>query len=322
MNNTQPQTQPQTQPHTQPRAQSKTDNRFLQLLDRQQALLADGATGTNLFDMGLTAGDAPELWNLSQPEKIIALHQSFADAGADIILTNSFGANASRLKLHSAEDQVYDINKAAATIARQVADNSGRTLAVGGSIGPTGEMLFPLGTLTEDEAAAMFAAQAQGLADGGVDVIWIETMSALEEVIAAVKGAKTVGLPIVTTMSFDTHGHTMMGISPAAFSDFKHQTLGEDVTAIGCNCGVGAEESLAALAKVAPDIIKVVKANCGVPQFKNGEICYTGTVESMAEYAKTAAQSGIRVIGGCCGTTPAHLRAMRAALDAVNAARS
>lgn len=292
-------------------------NHFLHLLNEKKALLADGATGTNLFEAGLESGDAPELWNLEQPEKITALHESFVNVGADIILTNSFGGNSSRLALHKAEDKVYELNKAAATLARAVADNSGRRVAVAGSMGPTGEMLFPLGVLMEEDAAKIFAEQAKGLADGGADVLWIETMSSVEELAAAVAGAKTAGLPIVTTMSFDTNGHTMMGISPKAFSDYKKETLGDDVVAIGCNCGVGAPETLEAIEQMDKDIILVTKANCGVPEYKDGAIRYSGTVDSMAEYTKQAVENGVRIVGGCCGTTPAHLAAMRAAMDNV-----
>lgn len=291
------------------------NNHFLTLLDSGKVLLADGAIGTNLFEAGLESGDAPELWNIDQPDKISALHQSFVEAGADIILTNSFGGNSSRLALHKAENKVQVLNKAAAELARHVADNSGRSVAVAGSIGPTGEMLFPLGTLTEEEAASIFAEQAKGLADGGADMIWIETMSSFEELSAAVTGAKSVGLPIVTTMSFDTNGHTMMGVAPKAFSDYKHNTLGDDVIAIGCNCGVGAPETLEAIEKMDKDLILVSKANCGVPEYKDGAIRYSGTVESMAAYAKQAATNGVRIVGGCCGTTAEHLRAMRDALD-------
>lgn len=295
-----------------------TNNRFLTLLSSGKTLLADGAIGTNLFAAGLLSGDAPELWNLNHSDKITALHQSFVDAGADIILTNSFGGNRSRLALHHAQDDVAELNQRAAELARQVADGSERLVAVAGSIGPTGEMLFPLGVLSEEEATTLFAEQAQALAKGGADVIWIETLSALEELTAAVNGAKTTGLPIVTTMSFDTNGHTMMGISPQAFSDYKKETLGDSVIAIGCNCGVGAPETLVALEKMDQSLSLVSKANCGVPEYKDGEIRYSGTVASMADYAKTAAQSGVRIVGGCCGTTAEHLAAMRQAIDSVN----
>lgn len=295
-----------------------TNNRFLTLFSSGKTLLADGAIGTNLFAAGLVSGDAPELWNLEHSEKITALHQSFVEAGADIILTNSFGGNGSRLALHNAQDRVSELNQRAAELARQVADNCDRPVAVAGSIGPTGEMLFPLGLLSENDATDLFAEQAQALAKGGADVLWIETLSSLEELTAAVNGAKTTGLPIVTTMSFDTNGHTMMGTSPQAFSDFKKDTLGEAVIAIGCNCGVGAPETLTALEKMDQSLALVSKANCGIPEYKDGEIRYSGTVASMADYAKAATQAGVRIVGGCCGTTAEHLAAMRNAIDSAN----
>lgn len=291
------------------------ENTFTKLLNDKKVLLADGATGTNLFAVGLNSGDAPELWNVDNPEKILALHQSFIDAGSDIILTNTFGGNRKRLELHQAQERVEELNMAAAQLAKKAAESVGKPVAVAGSIGPTGEMLMPLGLLTSEEATEVFAEQAQALKKGGADVIWIETMSSLEELQAAVDGAKQTGLPVVTTMSFDTHGHTMMGISPKAFSDYKHDTLKTDVTAIGCNCGVGADETLDAIRQMDADIVKVAKANCGIPQYVDGAIHYSGTPESMAEYTKSAIEAGVKIIGGCCGTTPAHLKAMRQVID-------
>jgi 5-methyltetrahydrofolate--homocysteine methyltransferase len=144
--------------------------------------LADGATGSNLFDVGLMSGDAPELWNTEHPDRIANLHKSFVDAGADIILTNTFGGTVYRLKLHQAQGRMAELNQTAARIAREVADASGREVAVAGSMGPTGEIMEPIGTLTFDQAKAAFAEQALALAAGGVDVLWIETMSSREEV--------------------------------------------------------------------------------------------------------------------------------------------
>ena len=197
-------------------------NRFLRLLAEKPFLMADGATGTNLFQVGLQAGDAPELWNFDHVDRIEGLHQSFVDAGSDIILTNSFGGTRYRLKLHDLQDRVTEINQRAAEIARRIADKSGREVVVAGSMGPTGELFQPLGALSEEDAIAAFREQALALKAGGADVIWIETMSAKEEVVAAVKGAASAGLPIVTTMSFDTNGRTMMGLTPADFVSFVH----------------------------------------------------------------------------------------------------
>jgi 5-methyltetrahydrofolate--homocysteine methyltransferase len=165
------------------------------MLRTKNVLLADGATGTNLFDAGLTAGDAPDLWNVERPEAIKALYRSFVDAGADIILTNTFGSTRHRLKLHAADNRVFEINEAGARLAREVADAAGRPVVVAGSMGPTGELFVPLGALTEADAVAAFTEQAEGLKAGGADVCWIETMSAVEEIQAAARGAIAAGMP-------------------------------------------------------------------------------------------------------------------------------
>ncbi|MEO8408497.1 MAG: homocysteine S-methyltransferase family protein, partial [Oxalobacteraceae bacterium] len=187
-------------------------NRLLKLLQTRRWLLTDGATGTNLFTMGLTSGDTPELWNIEHPDRIAKLHRSFIEAGADIILTNSFGGNRYRLGLHKAQSRVEELNEAAARIARCEADACGRDIVVAGSMGPTGEILEPVGALSIDAATAAFAEQAQALMQGGVDVLWIETMSSREEAEAAIAAAAATGLPVVCTMSFDTNGRTMMGV--------------------------------------------------------------------------------------------------------------
>jgi len=294
-------------------------NRFTHLLSTRPWLLADGATGSNLFDVGLMSGDAPELWNTEQPAKITALHQSFVDAGADILLTNSFGGTRYRLKVHKAEDRVAELNTTAARLARAVADASGREVAVAGSMGPTGEIMEPIGPLSIAQATEAFAEQARALAEGGADVLWIETMSSVEEVQAAVAGAATTGLPIVCTLSFDTNGRTMMGISPSDFAALE-KTLVPRLAACGTNCGVGASEVVACIHNLAaaagPDVVLVAKGNCGIPQYVDGAICYNGTPELMAVYARMALDAGARIIGGCCGTSPKHLRAMRDALEA------
>jgi len=186
------------------------------LLAEGRPLLADGATGTNLFAMGLTSGDSPELWNAERADRIESLHRSFVDAGSDIILTNSFGANRRRLMLHKLEGRTRELNRLAAEIARKVADSAGRRVVVAGSVGPTGDLLAPLGPLSEDEAVDVFIEQIEGLREGGADVAWIETMSAAEEAACAAQSAIAVGLPYVITYSFDTAGRTMMGLLPGA----------------------------------------------------------------------------------------------------------
>lgn len=287
------------------------------LLIEKQILLADGASGTNFMNMGLEPGFPPDLWNVSEPEKPETLHQSFVDAGSDIILTNTFGANGPRLKLHKAQDQVYEVNKAGAEIACKVAERADHAVIVAGSVGPTGELFEPLGAMTPDSARAAFVEQMRGLKDGGADVIWIETMSASEEIKAAAEAAVEVGIPYVFTASFDTAGKTMMGIAPDALNDLADQLPG-NALAFGANCGVGASDLLVSVLDMTgkdPEAIIVAKANCGIPVVKGATTEYTGTPELMAEYVALAADAGVRIIGGCCGTSPIHIKAMRDALD-------
>jgi 5-methyltetrahydrofolate--homocysteine methyltransferase len=282
-------------------------------------LLADGAMGTSLFAQGLATGDSPELWNLDHPERVRVVHRGFIAAGSDLILTNSFGANRCRLALHGAAERVAELNSAAAALARAEADQAGRTVLVAGSIGPTGEIFQPIGALAPADGAAAFAEQAAALAEGGCDLLWIETISAAEELEAALAGAAPTGLPIVASMTFDTHGRTMMGLTPAAAMALR-TGLAARPAAFGANCGIGPAglvESVLGLARAAaPGDLIVAKGNCGIPQYQEGHIHYDGTPAVMADYACLARDAGARVIGGCCGTTAAHIRAMAAALVA------
>jgi 5-methyltetrahydrofolate--homocysteine methyltransferase len=291
-------------------------DRLTSLLAERPWLLADGATGSNLFEVGLQSGDAPELWNSDHPERIARLHRSFVEAGADIILTNSFGGTRYRLKLHKAQDRVAELNEKAARIARAEADRAGRIVLVAGSMGPTGEILEPLGPLSLDAAREAFAEQAAALAKGGADILWIETMSSVEEAEAAVAGARTTGLPVVATLSFDTNGRTMMGVTPSELAALNRKL---HLAACGSNCGVGPSELVACIVNLAtasdPSAILVAKANCGIPQYVDGAIRFNGTPELMAQYACLSLDAGARIIGGCCGTTPEHLRVMRRALE-------
>ena len=294
-------------------------NPFEKLLGEKPTLLADGATGTSFFAMGLQSGDAPELWNVDYPERVARHYQAFIDAGSDLVLTNSFGGTRYRLQLHKAEQRVAELNIAAAAILREVVNKSDREVIVAGSIGPTGEILAPLGDLQAEDAISAFSEQALALQQGGADVIWIETMSSQEEVEYAVQGARQTGLPIVFTMSFDTNGRTMMGVGAADLMSL-HRRLG--VHACGTNCGIGASEVVAAILNFQAskhseggEPILVAKANCGIPEFIDGEIHYNGTPEIMARYATMARDAGARIVGGCCGTSPEHVAAMRYALD-------
>ena len=290
-------------------------NILQQQIDEKGYLLADGATGTNLFAMGLTSGDAPELWNTDEPEKIRALYRSFIDAGSDIVLTNSFGGNRYRLKLHNAQSRVHELNSKAASIALEEAKKESRKVIVAGSMGPSGELIQPLGELSIEDCEQAFFEQGQALVDGGADVLWIETMSAQDEMEAAIRGAARTGHPVVATMSLDTNGNTMMGISPRELVTICNQ---QNLAAFGTNCGVGASEVVASIVSSSqenPVAPLVAKANCGIPEFVEGEIRYNGTPELMADYAVMVRNAGAKIIGGCCGTTPAHLVSMRAALD-------
>lgn len=288
-------------------------NLFLELLEKRPYLIADGAMGTSLFKRGLETGDAPELWNVDHKDRVESVHQEYVDAGSDIILTNSFGCNRHRLKLHNAQDRTYELNKAAAERARAVADAAARPVVVAGSMGPTGEILEPVGALSVADATEAFAEQAKGLKDGGVDVLWVETMSSREESQAAVAGASSVGLPVVTTMTFDTAGKTMMGVSPQeAYEHLSH--LETAPTAIGANCGLGPTESVISISQmtaiVPKDAVIVAKANCGIPEFKNGEFRFSGTPDLMGKYARMARDCGARIIGGCCGSDGTVIKAI------------
>lgn len=292
-------------------------NPLSKLLAEKGVLLADGATGTNLFAMGLEAGEAPEMWNENHPDRIVKLHQDFVDAGADIILTNSFGGTRHRLKLHNADDRVFEMNRKAAEIARSVADKAPRKVIVGGSVGPTGELLIPLGAMSYEDAVSAFVEQMEGLKAGGVDVAWIETMSAVDEIRAAAEAATKVGLPYIYTGSFDTAGKTMMGLDPKDIHAVA-KDIGSGPLAVGANCGVGASDILSSLLDMTqadPTATVIVKGNCGIPEFRGAEIHYSGTPPLMADYARLARDAGAKIIGGCCGTSCGHLAAMRAALD-------
>ena len=293
-------------------------NLLRDLLAERDYLIADGATGTNLMGMGLPAGQAPDLWNLDEPANVARLHESFLEVGADIILTNTFGANRSRLGMEKAEDRTVEVNQAGAAIAREVADKAGRPLVVAGSMGPTGEIMEPLGPLTPDRAEAVFSEQAEALAQGGVDVIWIETIYAFEELTAAVAAATRTGLPVTSTMTFDTNGRTMMGDSPEDAARFI-QTLPSEITAYGANCGVGPATLVDAVKGLRrggeSDDVVIAKGNCGVPEMIDGEVVFRGDEEIMATYARLARDAGARIIGGCCGTSPKHLAAIARSLE-------
>ncbi|PTW49935.1 MULTISPECIES: betaine--homocysteine S-methyltransferase [Rhodovulum] len=287
------------------------------LLAERDWLMADGATGTTLFNMGLSSGEAPEFWNADEPDKIRALYRGSVEAGSDIFLTNSFGGNASRLRLHEAQDRVGELNRLAGALAREVADAAGRPVVVAGSVGPTGEIMEPMGPLSYARAVEIFHEQAEGLKEGGVDLLWVETISAPDEYRAAAEAAKLADMPWCGTMSFDTAGRTMMGMTSAGLAELVEK-LPYKPLAFGANCGVGASDLLRTVlgfAAAGTEWPIIAKGNAGIPKYVDGHIHYDGTPELMADYAVLARDCGATIIGGCCGTTPEHLQAMRAALE-------
>ncbi len=292
-------------------------NALSTLLDTGDAILADGATGTNLFNMGLQSGDAPELWNVDAPDKIRALYQGSVDAGSDLFLTNTFGGTAARLKLHDAQNRVAELNRIGAELGREVADKAGRPVVVAGSVGPTGEIMQPVGSLSHGEAVEMFHEQSEALKEGGVDVLWLETISAPEEFRAAAEAFALADMPWCGTMSFDTAGRTMMGVTSADLA-LLVETLPNPPVAFGANCGTGASDILRTILGFAAQGTErplISKGNAGIPKYVDGHIHYDGTPDLMAHYAVMARDAGATIVGGCCGTMPAHLAKMRAALD-------
>lgn len=286
---------------------------FKKILTEPGIIIMDGATGTQLQKMGLPVGTSPELWNLQNPEAVKRIYRAYVEAGSRAILTNSFGGTRARLEQENAGDQTRAINVAAAKLAREVA---GDAVLVLGSMGPTGLLMEPMGLLTYEQAVAYFAEQAAALAEGGVDVLHVETMSDLQEAKAAIKGAQQAcDLPVTATMSFDTHGRTMMGVKP---EDAVLFLLELGVVAVGVNCGRTLEENLAAVTamrRVAPDAILVAKPNAGLPRVEaDGEVIYDVTPEVMAEYALKFKAQQVKMFGGCCGSTPAHITAVRKVL--------
>jgi 5-methyltetrahydrofolate--homocysteine methyltransferase len=293
------------------------------LLGTTDLILADGAMGTMLFEAGLQFGDPPERWNLEHPDRVRTIHQSYLEAGARLLLTNTFGGNCFRLGMHSLQGRVPELNRAGARVAREAVQAAGGGALVAGDIGPSGRLLAPLGDMEFAEAVEGFAEQAAALAEAGVDLFWIETMSDLEEVHAAMEGVRRAAgdVPLITTMTFDTRGRTMMGVTP---EEAAVALLGWGASAVGGNCGNGPDEIEAVVRKmhaVAPQAVLVAKANAGIPRLVKGRAVYGAGPAEMAEYAIIVAEAGARIVGACCGSTPAHLRAMAEALTKERAPR-
>ena len=287
------------------------------IIEARGWLLADGATGTNLFERGLPSGEPPEFWNVDKPEIIADHYRSSIEAGCDLFLTNSFGGNRARLKLHSAADKAFELSKIAAEIGREVCERSGSHAIVAGSMGPTGELIEPLGELNFSSAVEIFHEQAEALKSGGADLLWVETMSSLDEFRAAAKACGRAAIPWCGTMSFDTAGKTMMGVTAADF-ELAVKQIPNSPLAFGANCGAGAADlvrTLLGFSTGASRLPLISKGNAGIPKYVDGGIHYDGTPSLMADYAELALRAGAQIIGGCCGTAAEHLVAMRNRLE-------
>ena len=290
--------------------------RFRAVLDEGGPILADGAMGTMLFSAGLQFGDPPELWNLAHPDVVRRIHRGYLEAGSRIVMTNTFGGNRLRLGMHGNQERVDELNRTAAILLRAEVSAAGGTALVAGDIGPSGEIIAPLGTLDYDEAVEVFREQAASLVAGGVDLIWIETMSDLNEIKAAIQGVRQAapGIALVATMTFDTRGHTMMGVTP---EDAVASLAAWGADAIGGNCGNGPDELIPVVARMraaAPDVVLVAKSNAGMPELVDMQAVYRASPELMAGTALEMRDAGARIIGACCGSTPDHLRSMSGAL--------
>lgn len=291
---------------------------FDTLLTQHRTLVADGAMGTTLFSMGLEGGGCPELLNIEQPDLVEKVHRAFIDAGADIILTNTFGGNGRRLALHDSQDRVAELNAAAVECARLAAAHADRPIAIAGSIGPTGDLFEPLGLLSHQGGVEVFAEQAGALVEAGVDVLWIETISSWEELNASVEAASAFDVPVAATLSFDTNGRTMMGVTATEVGEWwSHNST--PPTAVGANCGIGPGDAVSAaldITAVAPQSIVIAKANCGMPLYETDRLVYPVGPSRMSGYVELGIRSGARIIGACCGSTPDHVAAIREAVDA------
>ena len=283
--------------------------KILDRLKHSDVLVSDGAWGTFLHQKGLSADESPESWNLSRPDDVFAIATSYVDAGADIILTNSFGGSPFKLEAYGLRDQVYEINRTAAEISRRAA---GDRVLVLGSIGPTGKMVF-MGEVEEDQLLDGFKEQANGLKDGGADGILIETMSDTQEALIAIQAAKNVtDLDVLCTFTFERtqagEYRTMMGTTVTEALE-SSKTAGADI--FGANCGngiAGMVEIVKEVRKTDRDVPILVHANAGLPIYKDGKTIFPETPAEMASQTKALIEAGVNIFGGCCGTTPEHIR--------------
>ena len=284
---------------------------FVDLLAERGVLVADGATGTNYQAMGIEPGLAPEEWLFDAPDKVVELHRAFVEAGCDIVLTCTFGATPLRLAEGPLAGRAREVNLRAAELAREGAGGK----LVAGSLGPAGQLIEPYGLLTHDACVEAFAEQAAALAEGGVDLLVLETLFAVEEGVWALEGiTSATDLPVVASFSFDMGTRTMMGVSP---SDAVAAVAPLGVAAVGTNCGRSLEDAdlvVTEMLAAAGDIPVWVKPNAGIPKIVGAEVVYEAGPEMLADHAARYVRQGARIVGGCCGSTPEHVAAIVRAL--------
>ncbi len=282
---------------------------------KKEIFVCDGAMGTMLQKHGLSAGECPEYWNLTKAEKLVLVHREYIEAGADIIITNTFGGNRLKLQKYNLEGKLKEINISSVANAKLAVEQSGRPVMVAGDIGPTGSLLEPLGFLSVKEAYEAFKEQVLALAEGGADLLIIETMIALEETVAAVRAAKENSkLPVIACMTFDVTPNkdvrTVMGVDvPTMVTELTK--AGADI--LGSNCGNGIEQMVEVIRAIRANTDKplIAEANAGMPKLKDGIIYYDGTPEVVASFTGALIEAGANIVGGCCGTTPAHIKEIK-----------
>jgi len=285
---------------------------WLHEISKGNLLVSDGAMGTMLQSLGLQAGQSPETWNLTHPEEVQQVHRAYLEAGAQLLTTNTFGGNRLRLMAHNVNghELLKEINRRAVELAREVAGDSAAVIA---SVGPTGELMEPLGDLNEEQAYEVFSEQMAALQEGGADTVILETFMALEEIVVALRAAKSLGLKVIASMSFAANQRTMMGVTPEQAAITLAQ---EGAQVVGANCSTGAQEMVPVIQRMrgAVSIPLIAQPNAGMPVLQGGRAVYTQKPEEMAAFAPQFVEAGARIIGSCCGSTPEFTRAIVAAL--------